>query len=77
MLFGGFVSKLCVNILLLKPGYEMKDGRITSDDKDGVNKIHFNKYKYRVSHLVAITGSHSIKCVEKISRQETLLPFLI
>lgn len=43
MLFTNFVSKLHVILLLLKLGPEMKDGRIKSDGKVGVDKIHFNK----------------------------------
>lgn len=65
MLFSNFDSKLCVILLLLKLGPEVKGGRITSDGKDGIDKIHFNKHKFRVSHLVAITGSRSIECVER------------
>lgn len=46
----------------------MKGGKITSDGKDGVDdEIHFNKHKFRVSHLVALTGSSSIECAEKKS----------
>lgn len=65
MLLINFVSELHVILLLLKLGPKMKGGRITSDGKDGVHKIHFNKHKFRVSHLVAIIGSHSIECVER------------
>lgn len=62
MLFNNFVSRLRVTLLLLKLGPEMKGGRKTRDSKDGVDKIYFNEF--RVSHLVAISGSHSIDCVE-------------
>lgn len=60
MLFNNFVSKLRVILLLLKLGPEMKGGRITSDGKVGVDKIHFNKYTFGVSNLVAVNGRQSI-----------------
>lgn len=77
MLLSNFVSNLHVMLLLLRLGSDMKSARITSDGKDGVQNMHSNKQKFRVSQLVFITENHSTEVVEryleKMRKQETLI----